>query len=696
MKITITSLILLLLLPFPILQVSLHAQSSSSPKPKWLQDGIVMAGNWEPLIFRTRRGHYLREGYVERYKNEHTEETIRRLAAEGVNYIQTHFYKGFGLQAEKEDIEYTKKLAALCRKYGIRVGLYIGGVMAYETLFQEVPEAREWIRRDENGKPLYYWDDQTFRYKPNFFRADFQEYMKGIVREAIEQIQPDALFLDNLNLDADPLSDHSPYTAALFRKFLREKYSPDQLKCRLGFSNLSEVKVPEFKLAQDLIDLRIVRSPMFQEWFDFRCERLTDYVRMLSEYARQLDPDIVVSVNVGGITDDNRLARGVDLSRILPHTDFFLGEESDVAQWTPNGALVSMIRSYKVAELYNNLMLTYTSGFLIDPRRTAPTHLYIAEALAFGGQTTGMVCWMEEDGAYIRPESRTYIDFFLRNKELYKHTRGVADVAVLRSFPSMAYNNDTPLFSTTLFEQTLIQKRVPFDIIFDANLRDLSKYKVLVLADQESVGEKQLDLIRQFVNNGGGLVAVGSATIYNERRIRRLDFGLSDVLNAHFYYNGEKPSSSVKNTYGKGRAIYIPEIVPAVSPPQKGFNGYVPGKYWKLPANAAELYKALRWVSRDGVSLEVAAPDYVAAELRKRDGGNGYVLHLLNYKLGAQCEDLLVKALLPENEGGFDVTLRSPELPKKVRLEAEMRDGRVVFRVPVLKTYDVIVIDPRT
>ena len=42
---------------------------------------------------------------------------------------------------------------------------------------------------------------------------------------------------------------------------------------------------------------------------------------------------------------------------------------------------------------------------------------------------------------------------------------------------SMGYNNDLPWQSAMLVEQALIQSKAPFDIIFDAQLNDLSKYR---------------------------------------------------------------------------------------------------------------------------------------------------------------------------------------------------------------------------
>ncbi|PYV26099.1 MAG: hypothetical protein DMG24_07815 [Acidobacteria bacterium] len=59
----------------------------------------------------------------------------------------------------------------------------------------------------------------------------------------------------------------------------------------------------------------------------------------------------------------------------------------------------------------------------------------------------------------------------------------------------------------------MIQALVPFDIIFDDNLKDLRKYRVLVLADQECLDDEKLGLIRKFVENGGSLVATEHSTL---------------------------------------------------------------------------------------------------------------------------------------------------------------------------------------
>ncbi len=50
----------------------------------------------------------------------------------------------------------------------------------------------------------------------------------------------------------------------------------------------------------------------------------------------------------------------------------------------------------------------------------------------------------------------------------------------------------------------------------------LEKYHVIVLANQESLSEKAIERIKEFVKHGGGLVATGNTGMYDGwRRLRK-------------------------------------------------------------------------------------------------------------------------------------------------------------------------------
>src|SRR5262245_45641049 len=92
--------------------VALPAQESArKPPPKWLNDmPIVLVSNHDSMpIFRRRVGGNTVD-QVEEYEKEHTEEAVRKLKELGVTVVVTHFYKGFGLEAERAHRERAMEL----------------------------------------------------------------------------------------------------------------------------------------------------------------------------------------------------------------------------------------------------------------------------------------------------------------------------------------------------------------------------------------------------------------------------------------------------------------------------------------------------------------------------------------------------------------------------------------------------------
>ncbi len=53
----------------------------------------------------------------------------------------------------REQLADARKLASLCHRYGIRVGVYIGSTVGYETLLLEQPEAVDWFIPDYLDRP---------------------------------------------------------------------------------------------------------------------------------------------------------------------------------------------------------------------------------------------------------------------------------------------------------------------------------------------------------------------------------------------------------------------------------------------------------------------------------------------------------------------------------------------------------------
>ncbi|HTV56230.1 MAG TPA: hypothetical protein VMI06_15105, partial [Terriglobia bacterium] len=445
------------------------------PQGAWLHNGLIDAGgSHEPYIFVVRRGGESLNAR-EIYEHDQSEAVIRRLKSQGVEVFHTHLYKGFGMAAEMPEMEDTKHAAAIAHRYGMRIDTYIQwDTMMYETFFAEEPRAKGWVQCDALGQPimLTYGYQQSFRYRPCFSNQEFLDYLKRVVRYAVEEVKTDFIHFDNFELNPEPESCHCNGCTARFRQYLQTKYSAGQRKERFGFENVSYVNPPLWNRWNPPEKLQIIFDPVFQEWVDYRCQVMADALAQMAAYIRSLNPEVAVEINPGGISGGNRAwNNGVDHSKLLKFTQVFWSEEKNSPDYLPDGRLISTIRSYKLARAYHNILLAYT----------ADSEAAIGECLAFN-QTIGFA-----GTDPLTPQMVKYIAFYRRHRDLYVGTEDLACVVVLRSYPSITFHNARAQLSAILVEQTLIQARIPFHLFFDEHLKNLSasRCKVLILPDSE-------------------------------------------------------------------------------------------------------------------------------------------------------------------------------------------------------------------
>ncbi|MFT4094306.1 MAG: beta-galactosidase [Niabella sp.] len=666
-----------------------HSTSAVKEQPEWVEGfPVIMIGDWDIKPTFRRRVGANPVWLDEQFKNEATEAQVKKYKATGATMVMVFFYKGFGLSAEKEEIDATRKLVTLCKKYGLKTGAYIGATLPYETFLAETPEAKKWMAPPYLGQAVTY-GSQTFRKLVYFQHEEYKTYIKRVIKIAVEDIKVDLIHFDNSSVQAIPPVFYHPLAVEQFKDFLKKKYTPDQLKLRLGFSNVAYIEPPGYNK-----NVSVLHDPLAQEWTDFRCQRLADYYGEMAQYIRSLNPEVAVECNPHGLDGHNSMwNESVDFSRILPYTNYFW-TEGEQTELMDDGTLLSKIRTFKMARTFDNRVFTKTND----------SKLKMAEALAYNRQGIGLIGGMEEmDGGNYRtplalPEDqKEYIRFFKDHFEYYKNTKNIADIAVLHSFASMAYNNDRPYQSTFLFEQSLIQGKVPFDIIFDEQLKHLDRYKVLVLADQESLTEEQENIIRTFVRNGGGLVVTEHTSLYNAWHQRKADFGLADLLKikAPDWHNRSTPEDILaipeqRNEFGKGRVSYLPEVIPSRPKPAMAA---MFGQYFKLAKNHDQLIDAVTWASKNNLSLHIEGSETVTMELVKQDDKNRIILHLVNFNYKkAAAENLKVSLKIPEGKKVQKITLLSPD-SKTIATPAFSQKGTtLLFDISRVALYGLSVI----
>ncbi|MGH2643634.1 MAG: hypothetical protein ACRDE2_06790, partial [Chitinophagaceae bacterium] len=170
--------------------VPLHLDKVQSIKrePKeWLKtEPLIMVGCWDSFpLYHRRRQDGNPTWFMEMYKQQQTEDTVRKLADAGITMAIIFFYKGFGLNAEQEHMKDARRLTDLCHKYNIKVGVYIGSTIGYETFLLEEPKAVNWFVPPYLGKPVTYGNEE-FRKLVYFMCPEYVSYMQGVIQIAVK------------------------------------------------------------------------------------------------------------------------------------------------------------------------------------------------------------------------------------------------------------------------------------------------------------------------------------------------------------------------------------------------------------------------------------------------------------------------------------------------------------------------------
>lgn len=162
----------------------------------------------EPLDFLFRRGDHFDDESA-RYQRMCEPENLRHMAAAGVRFGRIYFYKGFGPEYERANMEQDKRTAEIMHQLGMKVGLYMGGTMFTETLYRERPEARNWEQRDQNDHWVPY-GMQTFRHYACPNEPAYRDYLKKILKFAVQEVHADQISFDNIMLQPEPQSCRWP------------------------------------------------------------------------------------------------------------------------------------------------------------------------------------------------------------------------------------------------------------------------------------------------------------------------------------------------------------------------------------------------------------------------------------------------------------------------------------------------------
>jgi len=654
--------------------------------PSWIRRGKLrwVWGLWEPLMLYRRsahmavyspgNAHWTREWY----ERMHSEEIVAKLAELGINCLTTHYYKGFGVEAEAEEMERAVAFTELCHSYDIRVlGYHQWATICYETFLDEVPHAKDWVQRDANGKLLLYGTNTYWRWLGCQQHDEYFAYLSNVVQRCLTEAN-----MDGIEWDGTVYKCHCELCQQRFREFLEREYADADVLELFGIPHFRNVRIPT---TTSLID------PLYQALLEFRREFTAKRLREYNDLIKSINPkaaqvtyifraapaepedgiDILLDENhdVPFVLDDELtstmrcMKQGMAQDRVVLSTGWLRAPAPEPAHDAVHFESEAEVAAFGAAV-----------GGLRCPETAEEVKLDLAEAAVYGGHIVTATWALRAVGGdkavfeapHIYAPLRNYMSFFRDHEELYDVKESLANVAVYRSYRSLSYDFFNSYPCIVGVEQTCLQHQIPFDLLFSHQLDQLDCYEAVVLAEQTCLNDMEIATFAEFANSGGGLVITGRTGLFDER-LRHRD------------------SHPLKALFDLPRVIFLPDNPERLSRPKRDHH---PAYHdMRLPTRSAEIADAITTAVNDALPYTIEANRFVGTDAHLLASG-AQVIHLLNYDNRNPIEDVVIS--LSPDLATNQARLISPDSePMEYELEAE--DGQ--FIIDHLETYAMLVLD---
>jgi hypothetical protein len=559
---------------------------------------------------------------------------------------------GFSLKAEQFHWEIVKRNIKEFHEEGMKIIVYISLTNAFwKELFLNEPESEKWLQKDHEGKPVPYgavrYEDgisgpQITRYLMCCNNPEWRKYQKIRIKAAIDA-GVDGFFWDN--------NFHYCYCDICKEKFrlytkkkLGKEYEMPEPLPKTSFGEpepeptIKLSKIKEQTTMKDEVFKGIPLShPKAQLYFamaQFGYDSILDMLMDLYNYARSLKPDVIWSNN-------GHLRPYIYDSANIPLSEDHKGSSYKDGLFRTYAHIVKWLYADSQGKKL----------FLINCRG----RIEVFEAMCFGGMTYTSL-------------DKEVNDYLERHGALYRNVQTYAPVGMI--CPEMDYS----VYSKTQFFDLFYRYNVQYDIIpiEKWSYFDFSKYHVLIMRNVIFTSDEFNNTLRQYVENGGTLIATYLSSLYDDKWKRRRDYGLADVF-GYSYRESNRPKR-VENLYGNGKAIFYPD------PLELLIENEPDGKLSQM------ILEDVKSNIKDPI-VEVQAPIGIVVNVMHSEAGQ--VVHILNY--GYEADPVRnIKIHLTQPKGRKIVVI--PFGNREYTMEGNIDKKGLTFTLPEIHMYTACLI----
>jgi hypothetical protein len=428
--------------------------------------------------------------------------------------IVAYYPSKVALHRQAQYLEGRDLFGDLCRaahEEGLAVFARMDSNRAHEDFYHSHPD---WFAIDSDGKPYKAGD----LYITCVNSPYYNEHIPAILTEIAELYHPEG-FTDNSwsGLGRDTIC-YCEY-------------------CKKSFAEKTGREIPKIRNWND---------QGYRDWIRWNYDRrleIWDMNNRITKKAGGIDC-IWSGMNSGSVSGQSRSFR--DYKEICKRADIIMLDSqarSDSGGFQQNadiGKLIHGLLGWN--KLVPESMAMYQAGrptFRLASKPVPEARMWMVEGIAGGIQP-----WWHYVGAY-HEDRRMYntpgpiFRWHKTNEEFLVNRSPVATIGVLWSQQNTDfYGRDESELMVELpwrgITQALIRARIPYIPVNPDDIEhEADQLSLLILPNLGVLTDEQIAVIRRFVEGGGGLIATGESSLFNEWGDRRSDYALGDLFGAH-------------------------------------------------------------------------------------------------------------------------------------------------------------------
>ncbi len=400
-----------------------------------------------------------------------------------------------------------------CRKLGIVVTARVEHHATYPAAAAAHPE---WISTDRSGELRHHWSTPEM-YLTCTLGPYNEDFMTSVMREIVTIYRVDGF---NHNRWNPQLMCYCDY-------------------CRTAFRQASGMELPRVEDNSD---------SSWAQYVIWREDRIFELWDHWNAEIQKVNPNAFVLPGLGAIRTRANMSKVRNRAQTL-YIDH-QGRSGITLPWTPGMEAKELRSVMGTKPIGITFSMGHTARYRWKDSRQADSELriWVSDGVAHGlrpkvAKFGGIVY----DKRWLQVVEDMYTWQWKHERYLRNIGYPVANVAFLHSqqtarFYTAAkdrgYDNEDHAKG---FYHALIEGRILSDMVHEDLLAvsDLDRFKLLILPNSACLSDKQCEQIRQFVRNGGSLIATFESSLYDEWGKRRERFGLGDLF-------GVRPSGPVQ------------------------------------------------------------------------------------------------------------------------------------------------------